>query len=87
VVAEKARSLIKKWVEDECKKDNSLSLVESLYKELLDQGKKGLLIKNGLIFKGYSFETDPTSTKKKTMISTDPNVVVNDQEEADIAKG
>jgi len=30
--------LIKKWCENECKKDASLSLVEALYKDLLDGG-------------------------------------------------
>lgn len=68
-----------------------MSLVESLYKELLEQGN--LLFQWFKIFiydiLGYSFEQDPAldSSKKKTMFSSDPNTVSTDQEEADIAKG
>ena len=37
-IAEKARLLIKKWSEDECRKDSSLSLIPSLYSELRQEG-------------------------------------------------
>jgi hypothetical protein len=88
-VAEKARSLIKKWVEVECKEDSSLSLVLSLYKELIDQGGEEEVCHSPYWFgSGYSFEADLASAnKKKEMLSTDPNVVTSDQEEADIARG
>lgn len=72
VVAEKARILVKKWVENECAKDSSLSMIESLYKDLLEQG--------------FSFDNDPTLAKKVPIISNDPNVVTSDQEQADIAR-
>lgn len=72
VVAEKARILVKKWVENECSKDSSLSMIESLYKDLLEQG--------------LSFDNDPTLIKKAPIISNDPNVVSSDQEQADIAR-
>ena len=67
--------MIKKWSENECKKDASLSLVESLYKDLLDEG--------------YSFESSekPKSMASKIVYSNDPNVVSTEEEEADIAKG
>ncbi|KAI1724113.1 VHS domain-containing protein [Ditylenchus destructor] len=74
VVAERTRELIKSWAENECRKDSSLSLVESLYKDLLDAG--------------HSFESSEKSAnqKKKITYSNDPNVVHTEQEEADIAK-
>uniref|UniRef100_A0A914GX93 Signal transducing adapter molecule 1 n=1 Tax=Globodera rostochiensis TaxID=31243 RepID=A0A914GX93_GLORO len=72
VVAERARSLVKKWAENECTKDGSLSLIESLYRDIRDQG--------------LSFEPDPATQKKKAVVSNDPNVVSSEQEEADIAK-
>jgi signal transducing adaptor molecule len=37
-IAEKTRELIKKWTDNECKRDASLSLIESLYKDLLEDG-------------------------------------------------
>lgn len=74
VVAERTRELIKSWANNECKKDSSLSLIESLYKDLLDAG--------------HSFESSEKSAgqKKKMAYSNDPNVVHTEQEEADIAK-
>lgn len=72
-MGEKTRQLIKKWSENECKKDASLSLIESLYKDLRDEG--------------YSFESSDQPAKQKVMFSKDPNVVHTEQEEADIAKG
>ncbi|KAI6232419.1 hypothetical protein M3Y95_00483900 [Aphelenchoides besseyi] len=71
VVAEKTRELIKKWSENECKKDPSLSLIDSLYHELLDDG--------------YEFDTFK-KPKKEMAFSNDPNVVHTEEEEADIAK-
>ncbi|PIO60385.1 hypothetical protein TELCIR_18117, partial [Teladorsagia circumcincta] len=38
LVAEKTRMMIQKWVENECKSDASLSLVASLYKNLVADG-------------------------------------------------
>ncbi|VDD87485.1 unnamed protein product [Enterobius vermicularis] len=69
-VSEKTRSLIKKWVEQECKEDPSLGLIESLYKNLLADG--------------YSFETE--QLEKKPAMVTDPNVVQSAKEEEDIAR-
>ncbi|VDN07910.1 unnamed protein product [Thelazia callipaeda] len=43
-IAEKTRLMIKKWSENECKKDASLGLIESLYKSL--------------VMEGYSFEAE-----------------------------
>ncbi|VDM46051.1 unnamed protein product [Toxocara canis] len=37
-VGEKTRAMLKRWVENECKKDASLGLIESLYKNLLREG-------------------------------------------------
>ncbi|KAI6244113.1 hypothetical protein M3Y99_00082200 [Aphelenchoides fujianensis] len=71
VVAEKTRELIKKWAENECKKDASLSLIESIYRELLEDG----------------YEFDTPKPKKQMAFSNDPNVVSTEEEEADIAKG
>ncbi|KAH7728060.1 Variant SH3 domain containing protein [Aphelenchoides avenae] len=70
VIGEKTRLLIKKWVDNECKKDTSLSLVETLYKNLLEDG--------------FTFDSGPE--KKMTKLPDDPNVVMSEQEEADIAK-
>jgi len=72
LIGEKTREILKKWSENECKKDASLSLVESLYKDLLNSG--------------YNFEGDPSQKKKTAPVSNDPNVVTSEQEEADIAK-
>lgn len=71
MIGEKTRTLVKKWVDNECKKDTSLSLIETLYKNLLEDG--------------FTFDTVPE--KKMTKLPDDPNVVMSEQEEADIAKG
>jgi signal transducing adaptor molecule len=71
VVGEKTRELIKKWVDSECKKDSSLSLIETLYKDLLESG--------------YTFDTE-TEKKKTPKLPDDPNFVMTEEEEADIAK-
>ncbi|KAF7637864.1 VHS domain-containing protein [Meloidogyne graminicola] len=51
---------------------------------LISHNKKGPL--NPLIVIDLSFETDPSLTKKKVVVSNDPNVVTSDQEQADIAR-
>lgn len=73
MIAEKTRELIKKWAENECKKDPALSLIDSLYRDLLTEG--------------YNFESSEPVKTKKVMFSKDPNVVSSQQEEDDIAKG
>ncbi|CAD5234584.1 unnamed protein product [Bursaphelenchus xylophilus] len=72
LIGEKTRGIIKKWIDNECKKDASLSLIESLYRDLREEG--------------YSFEASEPAKKSKVMFSNDPNVVSTEQEEADIAK-
>lgn len=69
-VGEKTRSMLKKWAENECKKDPSLGLIETLYKNLLSEG--------------HSFDTDPPT--KTAALSTDPNVVQSAEEEEAIAR-
>ncbi|CAB3410756.1 unnamed protein product [Caenorhabditis bovis] len=75
LVAEKMRITIKKWVDNECKKEQFLSLIVSLFKQLKEDG--------------YSFEVD--DPKKKTSVlnskyANDPNYVSSAQEEEEIAK-
>ncbi|KAI6191633.1 hypothetical protein M3Y97_00249300 [Aphelenchoides bicaudatus] len=74
-VGDKTRELIKKWSENECKRDPSLSLVESLYRDLLEEG--------------YTFDS-PEKAKEMARANqkfpNDPNVVSSEQEESDIAK-
>uniref|UniRef100_A0A915AUX0 Signal transducing adapter molecule 1 n=1 Tax=Parascaris univalens TaxID=6257 RepID=A0A915AUX0_PARUN len=70
-VGEKTRSMLKKWAENECKKDPSLGLIETLYKNLLSEG--------------HSFDADPP-TKTAAALSTDPNVVQTAEEEEAIAR-
>uniref|UniRef100_A0A914UKH6 Uncharacterized protein n=1 Tax=Plectus sambesii TaxID=2011161 RepID=A0A914UKH6_9BILA len=70
-IGEKTRLLIKKWADNECKKDPSLSLVETLYIQLERDG--------------YSFESsEPKKTAMK--LPTDPNFVTTNEEEEAIAK-
>uniref|UniRef100_A0A914CYP1 Signal transducing adapter molecule 1 n=1 Tax=Acrobeloides nanus TaxID=290746 RepID=A0A914CYP1_9BILA len=72
VIGEKTREIIKKWAENECKKDPSLSLVDSLYSDLLNSG--------------YTFEDSSNTKKTVTTFSKDPNVVYSQEEEDAIAK-
>ncbi|GMT32693.1 hypothetical protein PFISCL1PPCAC_23990 [Pristionchus fissidentatus] len=69
-VGEKTRLMIKKWVDSEAKEDDSLSLIRTLYKNLIADG--------------HSFES--SEPKKRLIISKDPNVVHSQEEEDDIAK-
>ncbi|MFH4977578.1 hypothetical protein AB6A40_004287 [Gnathostoma spinigerum] len=69
-IAEKTRTIIKKWAENECKIDPSLGLIETLYKNLVAEG--------------HSFESD--EPKKRAPSSMDANVVESAEEEAAIAK-
>lgn len=74
-VAEKMRLTLQKWVDAECKKEPSLSLVTSLYKNLVADG--------------YSFSVDDPKSKTKAMdakYANDPNYVGSTQEEEAIAK-
>ncbi|CAD6184607.1 unnamed protein product [Caenorhabditis auriculariae] len=75
VVGEKARQIVEKWTEAECKADQSLSLIVSLYRSLKEDG--------------LSFSAD--EPKKQTAnamakYSNDPNFVSTQQEEDEIAK-
>lgn len=74
-VAEKMRITLQKWVETECKKEPSLSLIVSLYKNLIADG--------------YSFSIDDPKSKTKVIdakYANDPNYVGSAQEEEAIAK-
>lgn len=72
-IAEKVRELLKKWAENDFKTDPQLNLIPSLYNQL----------KN----KGYDFtSTSETAKRNANVLSKDPNVVTNSQEEEDIAK-
>ncbi|XP_015519740.1 signal transducing adapter molecule 1 [Neodiprion pinetum] len=70
-VAEKLKSLLKKWAEGDFKTDPQLNLIPSLYNKLKSEG--------------LDFSSVP-EMPKHTAISRDPNVVTNSQEEEDIAK-
>ncbi|XP_046736102.1 signal transducing adapter molecule 1 [Diprion similis] len=70
-VAEKLKSLLKKWAEGDFKTDPQLNLIPSLYNKLKSEG--------------LDFSSVP-DMPKQTVISRDPNVVTNSQEEEDIAK-
>ncbi|XP_033727539.1 signal transducing adapter molecule 1-like isoform X2 [Pecten maximus] len=71
-VSEKLKGLIKKWAESkEFKNDPSLSLIPSFYDSLKSDG--------------HDF-SDQDGQPKRVVVSTDPNVVSNQQEEDDIAK-
>lgn len=72
-VADKLKSLIKKWAEEDFKNDPQLSLIPSLY--------------NSLKSEGIDFSSTNNGTPNKTVVlSKDPNVVSSQQEEEDIAK-
>lgn len=71
-VAEKLKLLIKKWSEGEFKNDPQLSLLPSLY--------------NQMKLEGIDFSSSEPPKKATVTFSTDPNVVVNQQEEDELAK-
>ncbi|PIC50145.1 hypothetical protein B9Z55_001164 [Caenorhabditis nigoni] len=74
-VAEKMRLTLQKWVDTECKNEPTLSLIVSLYKNLVADG--------------YSFTVDDPKSKKKAIdakYANDPNYVGSAQEEEAIAK-
>ncbi|KAG7210677.1 hypothetical protein KM043_012182 [Ampulex compressa] len=71
-IAEKMKGLLKKWAEGDFKTDPQLNLIPSLY--------------NKLKSKGYDFSTVLDTPKRTSVLSKDPNVVTNSQEEEDIAK-
>ncbi|CAI2306813.1 unnamed protein product [Caenorhabditis sp. 36 PRJEB53466] len=74
-VAEKMRVTVQKWVDSECKKEPSLSLVVSLHKNLIADG--------------YTFVIEDPKSKNKAIdakYANDPNYVASAQEEEAIAK-
>lgn len=73
-VAQKMRSSLKKWAENEFKVHPELNLIPSLYQKLKN---------DGLDFS----ESTADTTKSQNLMTKDPNVVSSQQEEEDIAKG
>ncbi|XP_043527511.1 signal transducing adapter molecule 1 [Frieseomelitta varia] len=71
-IAEKMRELLKKWAENDFKTDPQLNLIPSFY--------------NKLKHEGYDFTSTSDTPKRTSILSKDPNVVTNSQEEEDIAK-
>ncbi|CCD66688.1 Signal transducing adapter molecule 1 [Caenorhabditis elegans] len=74
-VAEKMRLTVQKWVDTECKTEQSLSLIVTLHKNLVADG--------------YSFVVDDPKSKTKAIdakFANDPNYVGSAQEEEAIAK-
>ncbi|GAB6019192.1 hypothetical protein CHUAL_000811 [Chamberlinius hualienensis] len=71
-VAEKFRSLIKKWTEGEFKTDPQLSLIPALYNQLKSDG--------------CDFTSSDQVKKTTYTFSKDPNVVSSQKEEDDLAK-
>ncbi|PAV89378.1 hypothetical protein WR25_11924 isoform A [Diploscapter pachys] len=70
LIAEKARLMVKKWTENECASDASLSLVSSLFARLKEDG--------------HSFES--SEPKKVAPVVTDPYAVTSQEEEDALAK-
>lgn len=73
-VAQKMRSSLKKWAENEFKVHPELNLIPSLYQKLKNDGLD------------FSESTADTTTSQNLIIK-DPNVVSSQQEEDDTAKG
>lgn len=71
-IAEKMKELLKKWAENDFKTDPQLNLIPSLYNKLKNEG--------------HDFTSTSDTPKRTTVLSKDPNVVTNSQEEEDIAK-
>lgn len=72
-IAQKMRVSLKKWADNEFKKDSQLNLIPSLYEKLKADG--------------FDFsDTSAPKPKSQMPLSKDPNVVSSQQEEDDIAK-
>ncbi|XP_031846378.1 signal transducing adaptor molecule [Nomia melanderi] len=71
-IAERMKGLLKKWAEGDFKTDPQLNLIPSLYNKLKNEG--------------YDFTIISDTPKRTSVLSKDPNVVTNSQEEEDIAK-
>ncbi|XP_003398833.1 signal transducing adapter molecule 1 [Bombus terrestris] len=71
-IAEKMKVLLKKWAENDFKTDPQLNLIPSLYNKLKNEG--------------HDFTSTSDTPKRISVLSKDPNVVTNSQEEEDIAK-
>lgn len=74
-VAQKMRSSLKKWAENEFKTDHQLNLIPSLYAKMKNEG---------IDFSDQSSQSD--TVKAQYVIPKDPNIVSSQQEEDDIAK-
>lgn len=71
-IAEKMKILLKKWAEGDFKTDPQLNLIPSLYNKLRNEG--------------HDFSNLSETPKRSIILSKDPNVVTNSQEEEDLAK-
>ncbi|XP_043497058.1 signal transducing adapter molecule 1 isoform X1 [Polistes fuscatus] len=71
-IAEKIKILLKKWAEGDFKTDPQLNLIPSLYNKLRNEG--------------LDFSSLSEIPKRSNILSKDPNVVTNSQEEEDLAK-
>ncbi|XP_012278694.1 signal transducing adapter molecule 1 [Orussus abietinus] len=71
-ISEKLKALLKKWAEGDFKTDPQLNLIPSLYTKLKSEG--------------VDFSSVSETPKHSAVLSRDPNVVSNSQEEEDIAK-
>ncbi|XP_076243734.1 signal transducing adaptor molecule [Calliopsis andreniformis] len=71
-IAERIRGLLKKWAEGDFKTDPQLNLIPSLYNKLKSEG--------------CDFISISDTPKRTNVLSKDPNVVTDSQEEKDIAK-
>lgn len=71
-IATEIKSLLKKWAEGDFKTDPQLNLIPSLYNKLKSEG--------------HDFTAVSDTPKRTSVLSKDPNVVTNSQEEEDIAK-
>lgn len=71
-IAEKMKMLLKKWAEGDFKTDPQLNLIPSLYNRLRNEG--------------HDFSNVSDTPKRSTILSKDPNVVTDSQEEEDLAK-
>ncbi|XP_029040993.1 signal transducing adapter molecule 1 [Osmia bicornis bicornis] len=71
-IADRTKGFLKKWAEGDFKTDPQLNLIPSLYNKLKNEG--------------YDFSCVSDMPKRTSILSKDPNVVTNSQEEEDIAK-
>ncbi|XP_046813245.1 signal transducing adapter molecule 1 isoform X2 [Vespa crabro] len=71
-IVEKIKILLKKWAEGDFKTDPQLNLIPSLYNKLRNEG--------------LDFSSVSETPKRSSILSKDPNVVTNSQEEEDLAK-